>query len=37
MYAQARMHVYARFILVPSNVCCYSETKEYFNEIHLGE
>jgi hypothetical protein len=32
MHAQARMRVYARFSLVPSNLCCYSETTEDWQE-----
>jgi hypothetical protein len=28
----ARMRVYARFSLVPSNLCCYSETTEDLQE-----
>jgi hypothetical protein len=32
MYAQARMRVYACFSLVPSNLCCHSETAEGWQE-----
>jgi hypothetical protein len=32
MHAQARMRVYARFSLVPSNLCCYSQTTEDWQE-----
>jgi hypothetical protein len=32
MYAQARMRVYTRFSLVPSNLCCHSETTEDWQE-----
>jgi hypothetical protein len=44
MHAQARMRVYARFSLVPTSLCCYSETTEDWqetnhtqatNELHL--
>jgi hypothetical protein len=32
MHAQAHMRVSALFSLVPSSLCCYSETTEYWQE-----